>query len=312
MRNAFMTYEAREMTSGLFQLRYQVGGEPSSPTDGPSASQPYVAWFLAGPSAAIIEPGPTVMARLLPQAIRDLGYDPQAVEMVVATHIHVDHAGGLGYLARELPRARFAVHGLGARHMAEPARLVAGTAAFFGPDWEADYGPIDPVPGDRLLALDDGDVLELGGRRHRVIHTPGHAFHHVSFYDEEDGLVYCGEALGFPLAGHGVAPAAVTPTWDLEAALASLDKLGRLASQAICYSHIGEMGVDPRVAIEAADKSTRDIADIIRQALAQGADREEIARRLRLYAFSDADYPWSFDAMIAGFQGYFQRLREEA
>ncbi|HKZ51164.1 MAG TPA: MBL fold metallo-hydrolase [Dehalococcoidia bacterium] len=307
-----MACEIREITSGLFQIRFQGKSDPSSPMDGPSASQPYVAWFLAGPSAAIIEPGPTVMARLLPQAIRDLGYDPQAVEMVVATHIHVDHAGGLGYLARELPRARFAVHHRGARHVAEPARLVAGTAAFFGPDWEADYGPIEPVPGDRLLALDDGQALELGGRRHRVIYTPGHAFHHVSFYDEEEGLIYCGEALGFPLPMHGTAPAAVTPTWDQEAALASLDRLGRLASQAICYSHIGETGIDPRLAIEGAEKATRDMADIVRQALAQGAGREEIGRRLRLYAFSSADYPWSFDAMIAGFEGYFRRLQEEA
>ncbi|HKZ50137.1 MAG TPA: MBL fold metallo-hydrolase [Dehalococcoidia bacterium] len=303
-------YDVRELMPGIHQIHCQ-GEDRYGLGDGRTVM--YAAWFLAGPPAAIIEPGPTSVAEVLLQAIRDLGYDPQAVEMVAATHIHVDHAGGLGYLARELPRARFAVHHRGVRHMADPARLVASTTATFDPHWEEVFGPIDAVPADRLLAVDNGDQLALAGRLHRVIYTPGHAPHHVSLYDEETGLLYCGEALGLPLPGlHTVAPVASPPAWDLEAALASVDKLGRLDSQAICYSHVGDVGLDPRTAIEFANKCTKDMATIIRQALAKGVDREELNRRLCAYAFNDANYPYRFDLTIAGFDMYFQRIREDS
>jgi len=142
-------YDVRELMPGIHQIHCQ-GEDRYGLGDGRTVM--YAAWFLAGPPAAIIEPGPTSVAEVLLQAIRDLGYDPQAVEMVAATHIHVDHAGGLGYLARELPRARFAVHHRGVRHMADPARLVASTTATFDPHWEEVFGPIDAVPADTCWA----------------------------------------------------------------------------------------------------------------------------------------------------------------
>lgn len=117
-------------------------------------------------------------------ALDSLGVAREAVDYLVLTHVHLDHAGGAGALMRELPNARLTVHPRGARHMIDPARLTAATCAVYGEaKARAMYGDIVPVPQERVIETPDGATLELAGRELLFLDTPGHARHHVCIRD---------------------------------------------------------------------------------------------------------------------------------
>lgn len=130
-------------------------------------------------------------------ALKKLGLDVAAVDYVFLTHIHLDHAGGAGRMMATFPNARLVVHPRGARHMAEPSKLVAGVSAVYGSEYVARvYGEILPIPAERILEAPDGTVISLAGRELLCLDTPGHARHHICIVDKKTGGIFTGDMFG--------------------------------------------------------------------------------------------------------------------
>jgi glyoxylase-like metal-dependent hydrolase (beta-lactamase superfamily II) len=176
----------KEVGDRIYRLEVPVVG----------ALVPNVSYFIADGDGALIEPGPGAAVPAVQSAIRHLGLGQLAY--IIPTHIHVDHAGGVGALAARYPTAMVLAHPRGAKHLANPARLVATTKRIYGDDFETRSGPVLPVPESRIRVVEDGDTFIVGGRTLEVIRAPGHSPDHFCILDKSlDGL-FCGEALGPP------------------------------------------------------------------------------------------------------------------
>lgn len=130
-------------------------------------------------------------------ALKKLGLDVAAVDYVFLTHIHLDHAGGAGSMMAAFPEAKLVVHPRGARHMAEPSKLVAGVSAVYGAEYVARvYGDILPIAAERIVQALDGNVISLAGRELLCLDTPGHARHHICIVDRKTGGIFTGDMFG--------------------------------------------------------------------------------------------------------------------
>ncbi len=176
------------------------------------------AWLIPGPPVCVVDPGPAATADQLFAALAAHGV--AGIDFLLLTHIHLDHAGGVGRIARRFPEARVVCHPKAVAHLADPTRLWEGSRKVLGSLADL-YGPVEAVPPDRLLAADRFEEEGI-----TALLTPGHAAHHVSFAVGE--LLFAGEACGvvYDLGGSGLYMRPATPAvFDLEQALASLDLL---------------------------------------------------------------------------------------
>lgn len=147
--------------------------------------------------AALIDTGSNDSLPNTLEALARIGVAPEAVDYVVLTHIHLDHAGGAGTMMRAFPNARLVVHPRGARHMAEPSKLVAGVTAVYGEAYmQRVYGEILPVPAERILEAPEGYTFALSGRVFECMDTPGHAKHHMCIIDQRTGGIFTGDMFG--------------------------------------------------------------------------------------------------------------------
>ena len=177
-------------------------------------------------------------------ALKKLGLDEFAVDYVILTHIHLDHAGGAGSLMRAFPNAKLVVHPRGARHMAEPSKLVAGVTAVYGAEYvQRVYGEILPVPADRIIEAVDGLELSLSGRQLRCLDTPGHARHHICIVDEKARAIFTGDMFGLSyreldVEGQQFIFPTTTPTqFEPEEMRASIRRLLDLQPEAMYLTH---------------------------------------------------------------------------
>ena len=198
-------------------------------------------YFISGSAPTLVEAGPGVDLPVVLEALAELGVDAEDLAHIVLTHIHLDHAGGAGALLRHFPRATIWAHERGAAHLVDPSRLVASTARTYGQArMQSFFGATEPVPRDRIRAVTDGDRIDLGERGLDVIHTPGHASHHVAFHDSGTGAMFTGEAIGSYLPwGPALRPALPPPEVDIEQALSSIDRISALRPSQLLTSHFG-------------------------------------------------------------------------
>ena len=200
-------------------------------------------YFIAAPRPAIVETGAARSVQLWLAALADLTVLPQDIAYVLVTHIHLDHAGGAGVLLRHLPNARVVVHRHGARHLADPSRLVAGARQVFGEHLEEYFGLPEPVPAARLQVPEDGAELDLGGgHRLRFFDAPGHARHQHMILDGGTGGLFSGDELGgrfVHIASDYVLPDTAPNQFDPDAMLRSARRLLTLRPEAILFSHFG-------------------------------------------------------------------------
>jgi glyoxylase-like metal-dependent hydrolase (beta-lactamase superfamily II) len=166
---------------------------------------------------AIIDPGPGSTLATLREHLHARGLGIADLDAIVLTHIHLDHAGATGSLVRENPRLAVYVHKNGAPHMADPSKLLASAGRLWGDDLARLFGETLPVPPENLRILEGGEALTLGARKLDVVYTPGHASHHVSYFDDSTGVAFIGDTTGIRIDnGPYILPATPPPDIDLE------------------------------------------------------------------------------------------------
>lgn len=210
--------------------------------------------IVEGGRAAVIDTGtrdsiPHVMA-----ALDAVGVSPDAVDWVLLTHVHLDHAGGAGHLMRRLPSARLALHPRGAPHIIAPERLWAGTVDVYGAEAsEAMYGMPVAVPADRVVALADGDTVSLAGRVLESIDAPGHARHHLVLRDTATGHLFAGDTFGISyreldVGGRPLAFPSSTPVqFDPDALCDTLRRMLAMRPDAVYLTHWSQVRDVPRL-----------------------------------------------------------------
>ena len=213
-------------------------------------------YLIEGERPVLVETGSQSSIGTLLGALGDLGVGASDLAGVAVTHIHLDHAGGVGDVARAFPNATVYVHAKGARHLADPSRLVDSAARVYGPLLDSLYGRLDPTPPERIVVLDDGEEIDLGGGRTlRAIDSPGHAKHHLGLLDSSTGYLFAGDAVGVRLPDGGILrPATPPPDFDLDQALASLQRFADHSPSGIALAHYGLVPTPPaELLAEAAD-----------------------------------------------------------
>lgn len=181
-------------------------------------------------------------------ALKRLALDVTAVDYVILTHIHLDHAGGAGGMMAAFPNARLVVHPRGARHMAEPSRLVAGVTAVYGAEYvQRVYGEIVPIPAARIIEAPDGLVISLAGRQLLCLDTPGHARHHICIVDQKTGGIFTGDMFGLSyreldVDGRQFIFPTTTPTqFEPEEMRKSIRRLLSFSPEAMYLTHYGQV-----------------------------------------------------------------------
>lgn len=199
-------------------------------------------FLLTGESgeAAIVETGPATCLDAMIGGLKSNGVSPEDVRQVFLTHIHLDHAGASGHLAELLPNAIFYVHEVGYPHVADPSRLLKSAARLFGDRMENLWGEMRPVPEDRLVSLAGGEEIGAAGGVLSAHYTPGHAYHHLAYREQESGAIFCGDIAGVRLPGQSyVRPPTLPPEIDVEAWVKSAGLVRELSPKTLYLTHFG-------------------------------------------------------------------------
>ena len=255
------------MSSGAWQVSLPFLDEP----------QIIGSYLLAGKNElAIIDPGPGSTLEWLLSALSEAGFDPQDVTHILLTHIHLDHAGATGSLARLLPRAQVYVHSLGAPHLIDPSRVLASATRIYGERMRLLWGDIEATPAARVQRIGDGDTLNVAGRQLSVHYTPGHAIHHVSFFDEQTRELFAGDVAGVRLPDADyVRPPTPPPDIDLEAWSASIARIKQLRPDVIYLAHFGPTH-DVERHLDRLEAALYEWGDFVLEAMRKGRNEAEI------------------------------------
>jgi len=240
------------------------------------------AYLIHAPAPALVETGPTASLPAVLAGLSALGVGPDDLAHVVVSHIHLDHAGGAGALLERFPRATLWVHARGAPHLVEPARLVASTIRSYGQEAvDTMFGPVTPVPSERLRGLAEGDRIELGGRHLQAVDAPGHSYSELFLVDSSTGGVFTGDGFGILLPDVGILrPAAPAPEFDLELAIASIGRIRATSPSVLLFSHFGPAPDVDRICDVAVER-LQQWTDAVRGALDRGVPPGSIPDVLR-------------------------------
>ena len=242
-----------------------------------------VAAYLLGDSGelALIEIGPTSTLDTLLAALKRIDVQPEAISKVLVTHIHLDHAGAAGTFLRRFPQAHLFVHERGTPHLIDPTRLLSSATRIYGALMDPLWGPVDPVPQDRLTALSDGDTVTIGRREITALYTPGHASHHVAFHDPAHRSVFAGDVAAVRLQGiQHIRPPTPPPDVDLELWSQSLDRLRGLDAAVLYLTHFGP-STSVGWHLDEARKRLYAWAEFVEQRLQRGEESSQIAEAIR-------------------------------
>ncbi len=234
-----------DLGNSLYMIDAGMHGEPER----------LACYLFDTPERVLIECGPSNVLPHLVAALESVGVDE--VSAMVVTHIHLDHAGGAGHFADRYPGSMIGVHTKGARHLIDPERLWASAERVWTPEgMQQLWGPMMPVPEDRIMVLDEGSRVQLGGSRSlEVMYTPGHAQHHIVFTEEQSGSMFVGDAVGIAFPhGHMVQPVTPPPDFDEAAAVQQLRRMAAREPQTVGFAHYGVTSDVARVFEQAEER----------------------------------------------------------
>ncbi|WP_440099090.1 MBL fold metallo-hydrolase [Streptosporangium sp. H16] len=239
-------------------------------------------YLILGDRPCLVETGTSTSAPVVRDALTSLGVGPGDLATVVVTHIHLDHAGGVGDIAGFYPDAEIVVHEKGARHLADPSRLMASARMVWGDKLDTLFGELSPTEASRIRALGDTDTIDLGnGRTLNSHYSPGHARHHVGLIDSGTGDLYVGDAAGVYLPETGdLRPATPPPDFDLRTALNSIALFRALGPQRLLFSHYGPVA-DVEEILGRSAEELRVWVDLTRQARTEGMDLDHAVAMVR-------------------------------
>ena len=269
-----------------------------------------VAYLLVDDAPVLIEPCSTTTSSKLLALSGDAGVDLCHLAYIIPTHIHVDHGGGAGHLAQQLPNAKVVLHPRGAKNMVDPVKLVNATKLVFGEDFEQRFGPILPIPERQMHIAEDGEVIRLGKRQLTILFTPGHASHHISIRDSLTEGIFPGEALGFIATNMPDFPLpAAVPPFDLQLYIDSIDRLAALRPATVFYSHCGPRS-NPESLIRTIRRNSIVIGQIVEKALKEGKAQQEIwaliSEHVRM-STSGGELPPEFLLGLSAYTAYFSQ-----
>jgi len=205
--------------------------------------------------AAFVDVGTNASVPYLLAALAELGIPPSAVDYLLLTHVHLDHAGGAGLLMRELPNARAVLHPRGAPHMIDPTKLIAGVRGVYGDEaFERLYGQLLPIAPERVRVVADGERIQLGNRTLELVHTPGHAQHHYVVVDQAHRSIFTGDTFGISyrsldtVQGAFIVPSTVPTQFDPAAHVASIDRMLGYRPESMYLMHFSRVTGVPRLA----------------------------------------------------------------
>lgn len=246
---------------------------------------------LHGPRGlALIDPGPSTTLENLTRALRRKGFEVADITQLLLTHIHLDHAGASGSLVKLNPSIEVYVHERGAPHMINPERLLASASRLYGEDMGPFWGEFLAVPAARIRELAGGETIVAGGRELDVAYTPGHASHHVSYFDRSSRVAFVGDTAGIRRgSGAYVLPPTPPPDIDLEGWRASEERILSWDPDTIFLTHFGPFhGArthfrELRTNLETWNRIVRRLIadDSLDEAQRQSAFVEEALRELR-------------------------------
>jgi glyoxylase-like metal-dependent hydrolase (beta-lactamase superfamily II) len=261
-----------DLGNGVYQIDTRMAGYP-----GITAG-----YLIRSSRPCLVETGTSTSAPVVRAALASLGIGPSDLATVVVTHIHLDHAGGVGDIAAMFGGAQVVVHEKGARHLADPSRLMASARMVYGDALDVLFGSMIAVDAARLRTLDDVGSVDLGdGRRLSSYYSPGHARHHVGLVDSVSGDLYVGDAAGVYVPETGdLRPATPPPDFDLSVALGSIAKFASLQPSRLLFSHYGPVS-DVAATLERSAEEISVWVDATRTARNAGMDLDHAVEAVR-------------------------------
>ncbi|MDD5126525.1 MAG: MBL fold metallo-hydrolase [Dehalococcoidales bacterium] len=272
-------------------------------------------YVFTGKKKAIIEVGPRSAMPSLLATLAHLGIKVSDIDYVILTHIHLDHASGIGTIMKQMPGAKLIVHPRARPHLIDPTRLWQSSLATIG-ELAYQYGEIEPVPAERIIDAADRMKLDLGnGLMLEIYLTPGHASHHLSIFERRNGVLLAGEAAGVCMGDS--LRVTTPPPFRMEETLASLDRLIALEPRKICYAHFGCYD-HPLDRMKQVRRKLLEWQEIIRAEAAKGKSPEEILARLRqtdaglgyLSTVSPAEFDREYALILNSVKGIYQSVKE--
>ena len=236
----------------------------------------------------VIDTGTGGNRETLFETIEEIGIGRDDLAWILATHAHLDHAGGAGHLAERYPNAEVLVPEKGVRHLVDPEALVEGTKSAVGDQWKY-YDDPAPVPDDRISALAEGDRIGLGERELVVHEAPGHAPHHAVYHDPDAAVVFAADGAGIyvPEVDEIVATSP-PPQFDLDQCLDDIQTIDDLDPDYICFGHFGPREYDPVLAGE-AKRAYVEWVEAVRAKREELKDDDAVVEHFET-ASRDADY----------------------
>jgi len=239
-------------------------------------AQAIASYLIRHPGGAIlIESGPGSTKNWLEARLAEHGLRTQDVTHVLLTHIHLDHAGAAGWLAGQ--GAMIHVHPVGAPHLLNPEKLLASATRIYGDQMESLWGEFLPVPEDKLVVLEDGDEVAVGGLRFTAVDTPGHAEHHHAYLFED--LCFSGDVGGVRIPGYPYLRAPMPPPeLNLEKWHASIRRLQTLRFGRIAPTHFGIYN-DPEWQFDILERALEDVSSWLEAVMPADPPIEELRAR---------------------------------
>lgn len=285
--------DIKEVAEKVYRFETPIAGMPQVP----------VVYLLGEPHAVLIEPGPAAAAPVIRLAMTRL--EMKDLSYIIPTHIHVDHAGGTGEMARQFPGAKVVAHPRGAKHLAYPERLIESTKLVWGQDFEQTLGPIIPVPESQLTVAEDGASMALADRELQILHAVGHSPNHIVILDRKVNGLFCGEALGLP---RYQLPPVAPYSFEQDIYVHTIEKLQALEVDVLFFSH-GNIEREPRRLMSRALENALVYSEMILDAAKAGHSQaaiislvsEDFCRR-----FDQQPSRVDLEIAVAGYLIYFK------